>query len=201
MRRAVLLFSAVLLATSSARADIPLPPTQKYVDPIVQFDGVGQHSEYVFYLRYITFSGGPSGVPHTLVAIKDSKPHPLDTERRLSDFQLLAIKKSDFDKRPKGEKLEDWLTPETAGVLAADLDYPPTVIGKFEKVSVTRYRVSLKDGKLTAALVEEKKNDVPPIFGLPWSTIIGGLALSLAVAWAGLLLARRPVPLQARPAV
>src|SRR5688572_19381496 len=96
-RRFALAAIAALGLAASARADIPLPDNLKYADPQVAFEEVGKHPEFVFYLRYLTSNGGPSGVPHRLLPVKDSKPFGLNAERRLFEMQLLAMDRKEFE--------------------------------------------------------------------------------------------------------
>ena len=72
-RTKVLALAVGLLLVAAVRADIPLPKTHKYVDPRVRFEGIDTHADYVFYLRYLTFTGGPSGVPHTTVEVNGKR--------------------------------------------------------------------------------------------------------------------------------
>src|SRR5262245_50562557 len=102
-RIGILALTLNLIAAGTSWADIPLPKDQKYIDPQVRFEGAEKHPEYVFHLRYLTFTGGPGGVPPRLVRIADAKPFPLHAERRLINMQVLAMKRDEFEKRVKSE--------------------------------------------------------------------------------------------------
>ena len=176
------------LASSSSRGDIPLPPNLKYIDPVVRFDGVAKLPDYEFRLRFITFTGGPSGVPATYKSVTDGSAFPLGASRRLLDMQLLGLKRDEFARRAKEDPSLRWLTDKTPDVLAADVPTPSTTGKATEAVPVTNYRVSLKEGKLVVDQVaeEEKKAGVAP----PSGTWIAGIALPLAIAGSGLWLGR-----------
>jgi hypothetical protein len=154
-------------------------------------EGIGEHADYVFCLRFITFVGGPGDTPHTVVQVRDSKPFILDCQRRLFDMKLLAIKRTDFEKRSKSEKSLTWLTDKTEGVLAAEVDAPSTVAPKkLKKPPLTTYRVKWKDGKLAVETVSAPKIEETNSGGvLPNS--MAGLALAAGLASLGLLFARR----------
>src|ERR1700680_2278567 len=97
MVRALLVATGVgLLLIGGVRADIPLPPDIKYVDPRVSFEGVDKYPDQVFFLRYLTFTGGPGRTPYTLVEVKDTKPFNLNAQRRLINVQLLTMKRDDY---------------------------------------------------------------------------------------------------------
>jgi hypothetical protein len=188
------LFPAVVLLlaiAAAARADIPLPDNLKYVDPRVAFEGVEKHPDYVFHLRFLTFVGGPSGVPHRLVEVRNADAFNLNAQRRLFDMKLLAMDRKEFEKRSQGNKSLDWLTDETPGVIAAEVDSPSTTAPKkLAEAPVTRYRVELKGGKLTVETVADKQSGIIGRFdSLP--TWIAGFALSAAIASGGFLLIRR----------
>ncbi len=175
------------LASSSSRGDIPLPPNLRYIDPIVRFEGIAKLPEYEFRLRFQTFTGGPSGT-YTYRPVVEGNAFNLNAQRRLLDMQLLGLKRDEFERRAKADPSLRWLTDETPHVLAADVPSPSTVGKSTEKVPVTNYRVSLKDGKLVVERVadEEKKAGVAP----PSGTWIAGIALALAIAGSGLWLGR-----------
>jgi hypothetical protein len=191
IRRYFLAAFGVFAAAASARADIPLPSHLTYVKPQLAFEGIAEHADYVFCLRYLTFVGGPSGTPHTVIQVRDSKPFTLDCQRRLIDMQLLAIKKSDFENRSKDEKSLTWLTDKTEGVLAAEVDAPSTVAKKAAKTPpLSTYRVKLKEGKLAVESVSQPDDQESNSRGvLPNS--IAGIALAVGLASLGLLLVRR----------
>jgi hypothetical protein len=186
-RCALLAFSLVLLAASASWADLPLPKNLKYVDPRVSFEGIDKHADHVFYLRFQTFTAAPTK-DYRLIEIKDAKPFNLNAQRRLANMSLLALERKEFDKRAKDDPSLKWLTDKTDGVLLAKLDAPSTTGSvNLTEVPVTSYRVSLKEGKLSAELVKDaKRSDAGP---LPiWGF---GLVLALSIAGLGIWFARR----------
>jgi hypothetical protein len=190
-RRYFLAVIATLTAASAARADIPLPDHLTYVDPQVAFDGIAENPDYVFYLRYLTFNGGPGNTPHTVVEVRDSKPFVLQTERRLMGMKLLAMKRTEFAKLANGQKSLDWLTDKTEGVLAAEFDEPSTVAPKkAKKPPLSTYRVQVKNGKLEVELVARTKLEETNSGGVLQNSM-AGLALAGALASLGLLIMRR----------
>ena len=195
MYRVILFTLAVsLVSVSAVSADIPLPKNLKYVDPRVRFDGIDKYEDYVFYLRFLTFTGGPAGVPHRLMEVKDTKAFNLKAERRLGNMSLLAIERKDFDKRSKEDPSLKWLTDKTEGVLAATFNSPSTTGSVNDKeVPVTAYRAAIKDGKLTVELVKaEKRGDAGPAGLMPmWLLAIVG---SLSLACLGIWFVRRRSP-------
>ena len=125
-RTFVFAVASSLLFASAVLADLPLPKNIKYVDPRVSFQGIEKNFDYVFYLRYLTFVGGPASVPHTLVEVKNSNAFNLNCQRRLMDMKLLALDRKEFDKRAKNDPSLKWLTHETEGVLWAEVSPPST---------------------------------------------------------------------------
>jgi hypothetical protein len=139
-------------------------------------------------LRFLTFTGGPANVPYTLREVKDAKPFAMNAQRRLGNMTLLAMDRKEFQKRAKEDASLKWLTDKTEGVLKANLDTPDTVGSvKRKEAPVTVYRVTLKDGKLTAETTRDKKrSDAGP---LPmWGF---GLVLAFSIAGLGIWFARR----------
>jgi len=189
-RRFTLAAIAALAMASTVRADIPLPDHLKYADPQVSFDGVAAHPDYVFHLRFLTFNGAPS-VPYTVVEVPDSKPFLLKLQRRLSNMQLLAMKRTDFAKRARNEKSIAWLTDKTEGVLAAEVDEPTTVVLKTAKEPPqATYRVQLKDGKLEVEVVQRTKSPEANA-GRVLPNSMAGVALAAGLASLGMLIVRR----------
>jgi hypothetical protein len=194
--RPVLAFAAaaVLVLASRSGADVPLPKDLKYVAPRVAFEGVEQHPDYVFHLRFLTFNGGPVGVPYTTVEVKNDKAFVLAVERRVLDFQLLALERKEFEKRAKADASLKWLTEKAEGVLAVALPTPSTV-GKVTdtEVPVTTYRVAIKDGKLTGERGGGGAKGAAP--GRSSSALVPGWAVGIiaaaGLAWLGLWWTRR----------
>jgi hypothetical protein len=190
-RTALSACAIVFMSAAVASADIPLPRDLKYVDPRVSFEGIDKQGDYVFYLRFLTFSGGPAGVPHTLIEVKDAKPFNLKAQRRLGDMTLLAMDRKEFDKRKKEDASLKWLTDKTPDVLKASVATPATTASvNIKEVPVTAYRVTLKDGKLSVEQVKaEKRSEAAPAGPLPvWGF---GLVLAFSIAGLGLWFARR----------
>ncbi len=189
-RHCALVLGVSMFVVASSRGDLPLPNDIKYIDPRVSFDGIDQYPDQVFYLRFITFSGGPNGVPPTLIEVKDSKAFNLNAQRRLTNMQLLTMNRDAFNKLAKDDAKLKFMNDKTEGVVAANLKAPPTTAPVTTKEGpVTTYRVKLKDGKLTVEPVEEKKRSqalpkVPPLW-------VVGIVGSLCMAALGLWFTRR----------
>jgi hypothetical protein len=180
-----------LLVALAAWADVPLPKDIKYIDPRVKFERVKDHADQVFHLRFLTFSGGPSGIPYRVMEVKDSEPFNLNAQRRLYDMKLLAMDRKEFEKRAKDDPSLKWLTDKTEGVLSVAVSPPSTTASvKVKEAPVTTYRVNLKEGKLSAERVGEgKRTDAGPTGLLPvWAF---GIIASLSVAWFGIWYSRR----------
>ncbi len=184
------LFACVVgfMSAAAVSADVPLPKDLKYIDPRVSFEGIDKQGDYVFYLRYLTFAGGPAGVPHTLVEVKDAKPFNLNAQRRLFDMSLLAMERKEFAKRKQDDASLKWLTDKTPGVLKATITPPSTTApASVKEAPVTTYRISIKDGKLSAEVVKDaKRSDAGPLPG--WGF---GLVLAFSIAGLGIWFARR----------
>jgi hypothetical protein len=192
VRTLALAVAGCLLIVTAASADVPLPNDLQYVDPRVSFEGIDKHADYVFHLRYLTFSGGPGGVPHRLVEVKDARPFNLNAERRLMNMSLLAMPRQEFDKRAKEDPSLTWLTDKTEGVLQAGVTPPSTTAPAGSKeVPVTTYRVAIRDGKLTVEMVEDhKQGEATPPPGL-WPVWVLGVVSACCLAWFGVWFARR----------
>ena len=190
MLRNLLAVIGLLVIVGVVSADVPLPKDLKYIDPWVQFDGVEKYVDHVFYLRFLTFTGAPmKKTPFTLREVKNAKPFPLFVRRHLTNMSLLAMDRKEFEKRAKEDASLKWLTDKAEGVLEAYLvDTPETAISvKQKEAPVTVYRVALKDGKLTAETVRDKKRSDAgpmPMWGF-------GLVLALSIAGLGIWFARR----------
>jgi hypothetical protein len=144
IRTAMLSCFLVLTLAQAARADIPLPFYNSYVKPWVRFEGIEDHPDHVFYLRFLTFSGGPSGLPHQLIEIKNSDAFDPHLQRRISDMSLLVMSRSEFAKRASEDASLLWLNKETDGALNLPLLPPATVAWIIsDSTPVTTYRVSL----------------------------------------------------------
>ena len=168
-----------------------MPKDVKYVDPRVRFEGVEQHVDHVFYLRFLTFTASPGGIPYRVVEVKDSKAFSLNAQRRLANMQLLAMERKEFAARVTDDPSFKWLTDMTEGVLRASITAPATTgPANLKEVPVTTYRIALKDGKLTAELVKDQKSGAAAPAGvLPTWTL--GILTSCCLAWFGIWFARR----------
>lgn len=174
----------VLLAASSLRGDIPLPPNLQYVDPVVKFEGVAKLPDYEFRLRFTSFSGAPTGI-YSYLVVPDSKAFNLNAARRLGPMQLLALKRDEFQRLEKEDPSLKWLTADTPNVLAAEVPSPSTVGPAGKPAPVTSYRVSLQNGKLSVEPIVEKTTEKVGA-ATPWATWVSGVAISLACGGFGL---------------
>ena len=84
----------------------------------MSFQGVENHTDYIFYLRVPPIIHPGRSRPHYLIEVKDSKAFNLDPTR-LADIKLLAMERKEFDKHVKDDPSDNWLTPETKGILSA----------------------------------------------------------------------------------
>jgi hypothetical protein len=187
-----LLSGLVLIGfVSILRADVPLPPNLQYVDPRVQFNGIDKHDDHVFFLRFLTFSGGPAGRPHTVTEVKHTKPFNLNAQRRLTDMSLIAVERKVYEKRAKDDPKLQWLTEASPGILRTSIATPSTTAAKsLKEVPVTSYQVSIQDGKLNVQLVkDQKRSDAGPDGAMPMAMV--GIALTLSITFFGVWYARR----------
>jgi hypothetical protein len=164
-------------------ADIPLPSNLKYIDPRVQFQGIEDYPDHIFYLRFKTFSGGPGG-DSRLIKVKDSQPFPLNAQRRLMYMSLLAMDRKKFTQRAQEDPGLTWLKGESKDVLSALVQEPSTVApASITKSPVTSYRVSLKDNKLS---VERLPDDQAIAGGGAWLDARWGIGIGQFGCLAGL---------------
>ncbi|HZZ80485.1 MAG TPA: hypothetical protein VFE62_18420 [Gemmataceae bacterium] len=188
MTRNLVAVVGTLMMVGAVSADVPLPKDKKYIDPRVKFDGVEKYADHVFYLRFLTFTGGPARTPYTLREVKDGKPFALNAKRRIINVTLLAMNRKEFAKLSKDDASLKWLSDKTEGVVTANVIAPSTVgSADLKEAPVTTYRVELKDGKLSVEMVRDtKRSDAGP---LPmWGF---GLVLALSIASLGIWFARR----------
>ncbi len=179
-----------LLLVGALRADVPLPPDIKYVDPRVRFENIDKFADQVFCLRFQTFNGGPGGTPYTVIEVKDTNAFNLKAQRRIINMQLLTMNRDDFTKRAKDDPSLKWLNDKVDGVSAANMTAPSTTApSSVKEAPVTTYRVQLKEGKLKVETVEEKKGSLLTP-GRPRVWVIG-LAGSLLLTSLGLWFVRR----------
>jgi len=187
-------FAFALVFVSAASADIALPKDQQQVDPKFCFEGTEKQGDTVFFLRYLTFVGSPSGVPHRLLEIKDDKAFPLGAQRRLSSLQVLALNRKEFEKRSKEDSSLKWLSDKTEGVLMVEIATPNVVFPVSQKeIPVNTYRLSIKDGKVIAEKLADKpgvkQGDATPFNPVPlW---LFGILGAASVMWFGVWFARR----------
>lgn len=175
-----------LLVTASVQADVPLDKGLKYVDPVLAFEGVEKNPDYVFFIRFKTFTGGPARVKPTLKQVKDDKPFVMGAQRRLFELNVLAVPKKLYDEKNKADATNAWLTEKTEGVLAAPFDAPSTVGKEADKeVPVTHYNVTITDGKLVVKSVKKKADaSLVPLW-------LVGLVSAFSLVWFGVWMTRR----------
>ncbi len=194
-RKLALVFISSLLMVAAVWGNAgpaPLPKDRKVAEPPVRFEGIEQHPDYIFHLSYNVIYGG-----YTLVEVKDSKAFKLDfkwKDRSPSVYMtLLALERKDFDKRKKDDPSLKWLTDDRKpkGLLEAKLTPPETTVPlNTKEIPLTTYRVTLKEGKLSAEKVEDKKSGgETPTGSLP--PLAFGIASSLSMTWLGIWCARR----------
>lgn len=186
----------VLAGVALPNAGLPtVPKGHKVAEPPVRFEGTDKHADYVFYLHYWTNFG-----TNALVEVKGAEPIKLKFSDRDNivpsvHMGLLAVERPEFEKRKKQDPSLKWLAEGKDGVLAAELKATPETIAPatVKEVPVTTYRVTLKDGKLSAEKMEPKKSGAANPAGMVPSWAFG-LVSSLSIAWLGLWFARRGVP-------
>ena len=169
---------------SASRADVSVPLSwyEKHVDPKLRFEGIEDHGDYVFYLRFFNYHGNPKFGRHYFVEVKNSDAFGLGNYRRLSDLSILALKRSEFERRSADDPSLQWLTNKTAGVLYAPLSMPGGVGTMLDSdTSVKAYRVTLASGEL---MVE----DVTPA---NWTRLSVGLCAAISLIALGIWFARR----------
>jgi hypothetical protein len=190
MRHFLAFVIVVGLAVLPARADVPLPKNLRYIDPRVRFENVDAYPDHVFYLRYLTFSGGPANIPYTLVSVKNIQPFNLNAQRRLINMHLLAVERKTFEEKAKQEPDLKWLTDKTDGVLKASFNEPSTTApANVKEAPVTNYRIQLKGGKLRVVPGEQKSRQAEPAGPLPVRVL--AVAFSVSLAWLGIWFAGR----------
>lgn len=189
-RTATLACCLVVTLTAVVRADVPLPPHVKYVKPWLRFEGIEDYPDHVFFLRFLTFSGGPSGAPHTLIEIKNSESFDPHFQRRLSDVSLLVMERREFEKRASQDSSLKWLHEPTNGVNRTPLEHPEATAWFFDESGpVTTYRVILNGGQ---PIVET----FHPIGGT--IRLCLGIAAAIALVVLGMWLYRRRKTAEAR---
>jgi hypothetical protein len=169
----------------------PLPKGHKVAEPSVRFEGIDKHPDHIFHLYY-------SGVflGRTLVEVKDANAIKLDLKMKdrtphVTYMALTAMERKEFDRRKQADPELKWFSNlDTAGILTAKLMPPETTVPIAAKEIPVTYRVTLKDGKLSAEKVEAKKGAAEGQSGLlpPWTF---GILMSLSMAWFGIWFARR----------
>lgn len=185
-------FAVMLISITPVIADLPGPKGTRRVSPVVRFEGIDKHPDYVFFLRYQAHNG-PPGFSETpsLTQVKDAKPIDLLGGRFISVYEFFALPRPDFEKRDKDDPSRKWLTEKCEGALRADMRGPITEASVFDKTDpITLYRVSIRNGKLTAEMKKETKRSEAPL-DAPFNMCAFASALSLALASAGIYFARR----------
>jgi hypothetical protein len=168
----------------------PLPKDRKIVEPPVRFEGLDKHPDHVFYMYY-----GAVYFEFKFVELKDAEPIKLsfNTKNRSPDvyLQVMALERTEFEKRKKADPTLKWFLESKDGVLIARPPAPKaTAPLDVKDVPVTTYRVTLKDGKLNAEKIAPMKTGaVEPSGVMP--TWIFGIIMSISIAWFGLWFARR----------
>jgi len=193
-----LVSSLALVAAVFANAGPPpLPKGHKVAEPPVRFEGIDKHPDHIFHLCY-----GGTFLGVTVVEIKDANVIKLkfkfglnsqDHKPNLSYMALVAMERKEFEKRQKENPSLKWLydEPKAKGVLEAKLVPPATTVPiTVKEIPVTTYRVTLKNGKLSAEKVEDKKRGAEGPTG-SLSPLTFGIASSLSMAWLGIWFARR----------
>lgn len=182
----------LLLFASGAIANFGppyVPKDYKLVEPPVRFEGVDKYSEHAFYLYFSAPYYGSK-----LVEVKNGEPIKLSFGsggNRYPDLyaKLLTLERKDFEARKMTDPSLKWLAEEKKGILSADLDAPKSIAPVTTKeVPVSVYRVTLKDGKLSAEKIAPQKGAAAPTSLLPPSAV--GLVMSFSLVWLGLWFAR-----------
>ena len=129
----------------------------------------------------------------SLIEVKNSEPILLDEGRPDANVFLYAVERKVYEKHKPDGPNKGWLDPKTPGVLAVSLEIPPKTVSS--KNAITRYRVAIENGKLTAPMVpaEKQKSEAP---GSPPNWAVGvGVAFAVTVfgQW---LVRRRRVSIQ-----
>ncbi|MCX7664617.1 MAG: hypothetical protein N2112_03630 [Gemmataceae bacterium] len=190
VRTAGLAILLSFVAMSSLQADVPLDKGLKYVDPVLAFEGVEKYPDYVFLIRFTSFSGSPVGVKPTLKPVQNEKPFAMGAQRRLSETQLLAVPKKLYEQKSKDTGSDAWLSEKVEGVLVAPFDTPSTVGKTTDKEApVNKYTVSIVDGKLIVKSEAKKRTDASPSRLVPLWVV--GLVGASSILWLGLWAIRR----------
>jgi hypothetical protein len=86
---------AALLAAGApaARADVPPLPLVNYREttPHVRFDNLDDYPDWVFYLEYERYSGGPTGKNLSIVRLTTGEPVPFAGEGSRVRAGLVAV--------------------------------------------------------------------------------------------------------------
>jgi hypothetical protein len=168
-----------------------LPKDHKVVEPLCTFEGIDKHPDYVFHLYYYGYF-----TERNVIEVQDAKAFKLEFKRKdripeVAYIALKAMERKEFDKRKKADPELKWLDdPKAEGVLIAKLPLPDTTAPiSVKEAPASTWRITLKDGKLTAEKVEDKKRDEKRPTGLLpiWAI---GIVGSLSMAWLGVWYAR-----------
>ncbi len=162
MAAAVITFWAVSAASADLLPWVPpgeRDPLFRYVDPRVQFLGIDQCTDQVFFVKYLTGGGIPK-----IYDVTSSEPLDLSADKRIMDMKLFAVQRDVYEKNKNAPK-SDWLNDQTPGVLAASMDAPNvTLLTKFNTVPVTRYWVEIgkRKGENAVSLFVSRPGAVAP---------------------------------------
>ena len=185
MKRILLSASLVnLLFTSLAWADVALPDHLIDADPQVRFLGIEKYPEYVFFFTYTNAD------PRSLlrwpvqVAVKGEGEITVTGGKHFGGARLLAVSRTEFDRRGNVDE-------NTPGALVVPLlDVTSVVPRSNKRASFSEYRVSIRDGKLSADTVKASGNNETRA-SRPFAWCVGASAFMLSLAGLGIWFARR----------
>ena len=192
IRKTVLATALALCTVSLASADVPPPPGITFIQPRLQFEGVGKYTDQVFFLKFKT-GRNPTYMVTTIVEVKNSQPFTMASGRILESMSLFAVDRKEYDKLKAGDP-KDWLKTSAPGILSTSIDIPSTNGSvKDKEVPVIRYRISIEGGKLTAPRVAAEKQQSEAPTGTPNWAVGVGIAFSLTALGQWLVRRRRTI--------
>ena len=191
MRGVTLLASvAGLFFMSAASADV-LHPGEKVVDPRVSFVGIDEYPDYVFYLRYQA-SRGAEDIPYRMIEVKDVSAFNLSVRNHLGHMFLLAIKRSEFNKRAMDDLSLNWLTEKSTEVIHAVLRKPSTRGSIYDvQAPVSAYRVTLQNGQINVDGPDVETFPHPSAWVNVLPMFVFGIFIALSLATLGIWFVRR----------